>query len=41
MDEVFCRIHGKRVYLWRAVDQDSQTIDVLVQKKTVTQQTFS
>ena len=33
MDEVFCKIHGKRVYLWRAVDQDDQTIDVLVQEK--------
>ncbi|MWN05263.1 DDE-type integrase/transposase/recombinase [Gilliamella sp. Pas-s95] len=33
IDEVFCKINGKRVYLWRAVDQDSQTIDVLVQEK--------
>ena len=33
MDEVFCKIQGKRVYLWRAVDQDGQTIDVLVQEK--------
>ncbi|WP_392558876.1 IS6 family transposase [Orbus mooreae] len=33
MDEVFCKINGKRVYLWRAVDQDGQTIDVLVQEK--------
>lgn len=33
MDEVFCKIHGKRVYLWRAVDQDGQTIDMLVQEK--------
>ncbi|WVD62759.1 IS6 family transposase [Orbus mooreae] len=33
MDEVFCKINSKRVYLWRAVDQDGQTIDVLVQEK--------
>jgi len=33
MDEVFCKINGKRVYLWRAVDQDGQAIDVLVQEK--------
>ncbi|WVD62889.1 IS6 family transposase [Orbus mooreae] len=33
MDEVFCKINGKGVYLWRAVDQDGQTIDVLVQEK--------
>lgn len=33
MDEIFCKINSKRVYLWRAVDQDGQTIDVLVQEK--------
>lgn len=33
MDEVFCKINGKRVYLWRAVYQDGQTIDLLVQEK--------
>jgi len=33
VDEVFCKINGKRVYLWRAVDQDGQAIDVLVQEK--------
>lgn len=33
MDEVFCKIKGKCVYLWRAVDQDGQTIDVLAQEK--------
>ncbi|WP_434777997.1 IS6 family transposase [Neisseria sp. Ec49-e6-T10] len=33
LDEVFCKINGQIVYLWRAVDQDGQTIDILVQKK--------
>lgn len=33
LDEVFCKIKGKRVCPWRAVDQDGQTIDVLVQEK--------
>lgn len=33
MDEVFCKINGRRFYLWRAVDHDGQTIDVLVQEK--------
>jgi len=25
LDEVFCKIHGELVYLWRAVDQDGET----------------
>jgi hypothetical protein len=33
LDEVFCKINGELVYLWRAVDQDGQTLDVLVQKR--------
>ena len=33
LDEVFTRIHGEHVYLWRAVDQDGDTIDLLVQKR--------
>ncbi len=33
LDEVFCRIGGEMRYLWRAVDQDGQTIDLLVQRK--------
>ena len=33
LDEVFCKINGQTVYLWRAVDQDGQTIDIFVQKK--------
>ena len=33
LDEVFCRVNGELVYLWRAVDQDWETLDVLVQKR--------
>ena len=32
MDEVFITINGVRHYLWRAVDQDGDVIDILVQK---------
>lgn len=30
--EVFIKIDGQLHYLWRAVDQDGETIDILVQK---------
>ena len=30
-DEVFLKINGKRQYLWRAVDQDGNVFDILVQ----------
>ena len=33
MDEVFITINGVRHYLWRAVDQDGDVIDILVQKR--------
>ena len=33
MDKLFIRIRGERYYLWRAVDQDGQTLDILVQKR--------
>ena len=33
LDEVFVKIGGKLHYLWRAVDQDGDTIDILVQKR--------
>ena len=32
LDELFVNIQGTRHYLWRAVDQDGDTIDILVQK---------
>ncbi len=33
LDEVFVAIQGKQQYLWRAVDQDGDTIDILVQRR--------
>jgi putative transposase len=33
LDEVFLTINGKRHYLWRAVDQDDNVLDVLVQSR--------
>jgi len=33
IDEVFIRIHGKQHYLWRAVDQDGEVVDVFLQKR--------
>jgi putative transposase len=32
LDEVFTRIGGEQVYLWRAVDEYGQVLDVLVQE---------
>jgi putative transposase len=31
LDEVFLRINGRLHYLWRAVDQDGDVLDILVQ----------
>ena len=33
MDELFVTIRGKRQYLWRAVDQDGDVIDILMQPR--------
>ena len=33
MDELFIRIRENRYYLERAVDQDYQTLDILIQKR--------
>jgi putative transposase len=33
LDEVFLTIHGERHYLWRAVDQDGNILDILVQSR--------
>src|SRR5437879_5401621 len=33
LDEVFLTINGERHYLWRAVDQDDNVLDILVQSK--------
>ena len=32
-DEVFLTINGQRQYLWRAVDQDGDVVDILVQSR--------
>ena len=33
IDEVFIKIDGKQHYLWRAVDQDGEVVDVFLQKR--------
>ncbi len=33
LDEVFVTIQGQRHYLWRAVEQDGDVIDILVQRR--------
>jgi putative transposase len=33
LDEVFLRINGRLYYLWRAVDQDGDVLDILVQSR--------
>ena len=33
MDEVFLKINGRLHYLWRAVDQDGDVLDILVQSR--------
>jgi putative transposase len=33
LDEVFLTINGKRHYLWRAVDQEGNILDILVQRR--------
>ena len=33
LDELFVTIQGQRQYLWRAVDQDGDVIDILVQPR--------
>ncbi len=33
IDEVFVKINGKQHYLWRAIDQDGEVVDVYLQTK--------
>lgn len=33
LDEVFIKINGQPYYLWRAVDQDGNELDILISKK--------
>ena len=35
IDEVFVKIGGKQHYLWRAVDQDGEVVDVFLQARRV------
>ena len=35
LDEVFLTINGKRHYLWRAVDQEDNVLDILVQSRRI------
>src|SRR5947209_12662792 len=37
LDEVFLKINGKMAYLWRAVDQYGNVLDILVTSKRDTQ----
>ncbi len=34
-DEVFLKINGRLHYLWRAVDQDDDVLDILVQRRRI------
>ena len=33
LDEVFLQIRGRRQYLWRAIDQDGDILDILMQRR--------
>ena len=33
VDELFVRLQGRQVYLWRAVDQDGDVLDILVTRR--------
>ena len=37
LDEVICTIGGKRMYLWRAVDDEGEVLDLVVQKRRDTE----
>ena len=37
LDEVVCNIGGKRMFLWRAVDDEGEVLDVLVQRRRNTE----
>ena len=42
VDEVFITIRGKRAYLWRAVDQHGNVLDILMQsRRDATAATFA
>ena len=33
LDEIFTKINGKKIYLWRAVDDEGTVLDILVQSR--------
>ena len=33
LDEMVCWIGGKRMYLWRAVDDEGEVLDLVVQRR--------
>ena len=33
LDEMVCKIGGERVFLWRAVDDEGEVLDIVVQKR--------
>lgn len=37
LDEVVCSIGGKRMFLWRAVDDEGEVLDVIVQRRRDTE----
>ncbi len=36
LDKMVCRIGGRRVYLWRAVDADAGVLDIVVPRRVIT-----
>ena len=38
IDEVFVKINGKQHYLWRAVDQDGEVVEIFLQASGMAQQ---
>lgn len=37
LDEMVCKVRGKRMYLWRAVDDEGEVLDLVVQGKRDTE----
>nr|WP_282452812.1 DDE-type integrase/transposase/recombinase [Brevundimonas pishanensis] len=37
LDEMVCKIGGRRMYLWRAVDDQGEVLDVMVQRRRDTE----
>ena len=37
LDEMVCWIDGKRMYLWRAVDDEGEVLDLVVQRRRDTE----